>query len=145
MAFYLLTKILGFPCGSAGKECAWNIGDLASIPGLGRSAGKGKDYPLQYSGLENSIDCKSMGSHRIRHNWETFTIIIFLKWEMVRIEIALKYVFLSFSSFSHLVSVTLSWSFPVPVGSHPSFGTWTSHTFMAGQQIEESWNLWVFK
>ena len=47
---------LGFPCGPAGKECACNAGDLGSIPGLGRSSGEGKGYPLQYSGLENSID-----------------------------------------------------------------------------------------
>ena len=46
----------GFPCGSAGKESAWNVGDLGSIPGLGRSPGEGKGYPLQYSGLENSMD-----------------------------------------------------------------------------------------
>ena len=37
-----------------GKESACNIGDLGSIPGLGRSPGEGKGYPLQYSGLENS-------------------------------------------------------------------------------------------
>jgi len=47
---------LGFPCGSAGKESAYNAGDLGSIPGLGRSPGEGKGYPLQYSGLENSMD-----------------------------------------------------------------------------------------
>ena len=47
----------GFPCGSAGKESACNAGDRGSIPGLGRSPGKGKGYPLQYSGLENSMDC----------------------------------------------------------------------------------------
>ena len=47
----------GFPCGSAGKESACNMGDLGSIPGLGRSPGEGKGYPLQYSGLENSMDC----------------------------------------------------------------------------------------
>ena len=46
-----------FPCGSAGKESACNAGDLGSIPGLGRSPGEGKEYPLQYSGLENSMDC----------------------------------------------------------------------------------------
>ena len=49
--------ILGFPCGSAGKESVHNVGDLGSIPGLGRSPGEGKGYPLQYSGLENSMDC----------------------------------------------------------------------------------------
>ena len=48
---------LGFPCGSAGKEPACNAGDLGSVPGLGRSPGEGKGYPLQYSGLENSMDC----------------------------------------------------------------------------------------
>ena len=47
----------GFPCGSAGKESACNAGDLGSISGLGRSPGEGKGYPLQYSGLENSMDC----------------------------------------------------------------------------------------
>ena len=47
----------GLPCGSAGEEPACSAGDLASIPGLGRSPGKGKGYPLQYSGLENSTDC----------------------------------------------------------------------------------------
>ena len=47
----------GFPCGSAGKESACNAGDMGSIPGLGRSPGEGKGYPLQYSGLENSMDC----------------------------------------------------------------------------------------
>ncbi|CAI9175881.1 unnamed protein product [Rangifer tarandus platyrhynchus] len=47
----------GFPCGSAGKESTCNAGDLGSIPGLGRSPGEGKGYPLQYSGLENSMDC----------------------------------------------------------------------------------------
>ena len=51
----------GFPCGSAGKESTHNEGDLGSIPGLGRSPGEGKGYPLQYSGLENSLDCTVHG------------------------------------------------------------------------------------
>ena len=46
-----------FPCGSAGKESACNMGDLSLTPGLGRAPGEGKGYPLQYSGLENSMDC----------------------------------------------------------------------------------------
>ena len=49
--------LLGFSCGSAGKESACNAGDLGSIPGLGRSPGEGKGYLLQFSGLENSMDC----------------------------------------------------------------------------------------
>ena len=47
---------LGFPFGSAGKESACNAGDPSFIPGLGRSPGE-EYYPLQYSGLENSMDC----------------------------------------------------------------------------------------
>ena len=42
--------------GSAGKESAHNVGDVGSIPRLGRSSGEGKGYPLQYSGLENCMD-----------------------------------------------------------------------------------------
>jgi len=48
---------LGFPGGSAGKESACNGGDLGLILGLGRSPGEEKGYPLQYSILENSLDC----------------------------------------------------------------------------------------
>jgi len=47
---------LGFPGGSAGKESTCNAGDLGLIPGLGKSPGEGNSYPLQYSGLENSMD-----------------------------------------------------------------------------------------
>ena len=54
-------KMSGFPCGSAGKESACNVGDLGSIPGLGRFPREGKGYPLQYSGLENSMDCTVHG------------------------------------------------------------------------------------
>ena len=46
----------GFPCGSPGKESACDVGDLGSIPGLGRSPGEGNGYPLQYFGLQNSMD-----------------------------------------------------------------------------------------
>ena len=48
---------LGFPCGSPGKESTYNAGDLGLIPGLRRYSGEGKGYPLQYSGLENSMGC----------------------------------------------------------------------------------------
>ena len=46
----------GFPGGLGGKESACNVGDLDLIPGLGRSSGEEKGYPLQYSGLENSME-----------------------------------------------------------------------------------------
>ena len=48
---------LGLHCGSAGKESTCNVGDLGLIPGLGRTPGEGKGYPIQYSGLENFMDC----------------------------------------------------------------------------------------
>ena len=44
---------LGFHGGSDGEEFACSVGDLGSIPGLGRSSGEGKGYPLQCSGLKN--------------------------------------------------------------------------------------------
>ena len=63
--------LLGFSCGSAGKGSACNVGDLGLIPGLGRSPGEGKGYPLQCSGLE-----KSMGSQRVGHDRATFTFTL---------------------------------------------------------------------
>ena len=53
--------IEGFPDGSVSKESACNVGDLGSIPELRRSPGEGKGYPLQYSGLENFLDCIVLG------------------------------------------------------------------------------------
>ena len=53
--------IMNFPCGSAGRDSTCNTGDLGLIPGLGRSPEEGKGYPLQYSGLENSMDYSPWG------------------------------------------------------------------------------------
>ena len=53
----LASGVQGFLCGSADEESACNVGDLGLIPGLGRSPGEGKGYPLHYFGLENSRDC----------------------------------------------------------------------------------------
>ena len=57
---------MGFPCGSVGKESACTAGDLGSIPGLGRTPGEWKGYRLQYSGLENSMDCIAYGVTKSR-------------------------------------------------------------------------------
>ena len=56
---------------SAGKESACNTGDLGSIPGLERFPGEGKGYPLQYSGLENSMDCII---HGVAQSWHDLTL-----------------------------------------------------------------------
>ena len=58
--------LLGFPGGSTDKESTCNVGDLGSSPGLGKSPGEGKGYALQYSGLENSMDCKV---HGVAKSW----------------------------------------------------------------------------
>ena len=62
------SSILELPLGSAGKEFTRNTRDLGSIPGLGRSHGDGKGYPLQYSDLENSMDYIVMRAQRVRHD-----------------------------------------------------------------------------
>ena len=56
----------GVPSGSVNEESACNAGDLGSIPGSGRSPGGGNGYPLQYSGLENSMDCIVRGVTKIQ-------------------------------------------------------------------------------
>jgi len=67
---------MGFPGGSDGKESACNVGDLGLIPGWGRSPEEGNGYPLQYSGLENSMD--SPWGRRVRHDLETVQQDIFI-------------------------------------------------------------------
>ena len=71
-----LWNILGFPRSSVGKESACNEGDLASIPGSGRSPGEGNGNPLQFSCLENPMDRGAWratvhGVTRVRHNLVT--------------------------------------------------------------------------
>ena len=61
----------GFPGISVGEESACNVGDPGLTPGSGRSAGEGKGYPFQYSGLENSRDCIVPG---VAKNWTQFTL-----------------------------------------------------------------------
>ena len=49
-------NLVGFPGGSDGKESAYNVGDIVSVPGLERSPGEGSGYPLQCSYLEKPMD-----------------------------------------------------------------------------------------
>jgi len=63
---------LGFPGGSAGKESTCNAGDLALIPELRRSPGEEDGYPLQYSGLENSMDYIAHGVAKSRKRLSNF-------------------------------------------------------------------------
>ena len=75
---------MDFACGSTGKESARSVGDLGSIPGLERYPGEGKGYPLQYSGLENSMDCTV---HGLTKSW---TRLGDLHWYILGIVIALQ-------------------------------------------------------
>ena len=70
---------LGFPCGSAGKESACNVGDLGSIPGLGRSSGEGKGYHSSILAwrIPWTIQSSSIQSQRVGHNWVTFAFSLF--------------------------------------------------------------------
>ena len=67
-----MKNVICFDCGHrlplwlSCEESACNVGDLGLIPGLGRSPGEGTSYPLQYSGLENSMD--GAWGRRVRHN-----------------------------------------------------------------------------
>ena len=61
-----------FPHSSVDKESACNVGDLGSIPGLGRSPGEGKVYPLQYAELENFMDCTVHGVAKSRTQLRNF-------------------------------------------------------------------------
>ena len=70
----LCTMVRGFPGGLAGEESACSAGDLGSIPGSGRSPGEGKGYPLQYSGLENSMNCIA---HGVTKSWTQLSDLCF--------------------------------------------------------------------
>ena len=67
---------MGFPGSSAGKEYTCNVGDLGQIPELGRSPGEGNRYPLQYSGLENSMDCIVHGATKSQTLSHSFSSLI---------------------------------------------------------------------
>ena len=67
----LFERCTGFPGGSDGEYSACSAGDLGSIPGLRGSSGEGNDYPLHYSGLENSMDRGAWQAtvHGVKKSW----------------------------------------------------------------------------
>ena len=80
-----------FPGGSVGRESTCNARDLGSIPGLGRSPGEGNGYPLQYSGLEISMDYTAHGVAKSRTQLSNFHFH-FLSLFKVLIEFVLFYI-----------------------------------------------------
>ena len=93
--FAYILYMCEFPLWLSCKESACNVGDLGLIPRLGRSAGEGNSYPLQYSGLENSIDCIVHG----------VTESDMTEW----LSLSLMYMYVCIHSFSH--SLWISFSF----------------------------------
>ena len=70
---------------SVGKESTCNAGDPGSIPGPGRSAGEGKDYPLQYTGLENSMDYIEDLLEKAAHS-SILGLPLWLSWWRIRLQ-----------------------------------------------------------
>ena len=75
---------MNFPHSTVGKESTFTAGDLGSISGLGRSPGEGKGYLLQYSGLENSMDCIIHGVAKSRTRRNYFNVFFLLDKEQGR-------------------------------------------------------------
>ena len=76
---------LGFPCGSAGKESTCNVGDMGLIPALERAPGEGNGYPLQYSGLENSIGYTVHGAGKESDTTEWLALSLSQSAELITI------------------------------------------------------------
>ena len=72
-----------FPDSSVDKESACSVGGLGSIPGLGRSPGERKGYPLQYSGLENSMNCIVHGVTKSQTRLSVFPFSWWLRASMM--------------------------------------------------------------
>ena len=75
---------IGISGGSDGKESTCNVGDLGSIPGLGRCPGEGNSYPFQYSGLENSMDRGGWQAtvHAVSKSWTQLSDFHFQRYHV---------------------------------------------------------------
>ena len=80
----------GLPDSSDGKESACNAGDPSSIPGSGRSPGERIGYPLQYSGLENSMDCIVHGVTKSQTQPSNFFALLLGRKAMTNLDSILK-------------------------------------------------------
>ena len=78
LSYFLKMFVLFIYLAALGLDSACNAGDLGSIPGLGRSPGEGKGYPLQYSGLENSMDSRVHGIAKSQTQLSDFHFFTFL-------------------------------------------------------------------
>ena len=125
---------LGFPCGSAGKESACNVGNLGSIPGLGRFPGKGKGYPLQYSGLENSMDCFVSGVAKSWTRLSNFHFhFLFIIYHILWV------IFLSVDS---TANYSVSFSLSDSISCLICLEEWTTHNKLQQMSLLSWWLRW---
>ena len=129
-AFYKATAILAsdFPYRSVGKEFACNVGDLGSIPGLGRSAGEGKGYPLSILAWRIPWTVESTGLQRVGHDWATLTYLCralaVVPWSIAKTHLPNK--------------VTSSWG----VGDRIQLGRYNStHAYSKFHCLASLWNI----
>ena len=112
---YAYQSVECFPDSSVGKEYTCNARDLSLIPGFGRSLGEGKGYPLQYSGLENSMDCIVHGVTKSQIRLSKFHFHfhggLLGNWQQIILEILAK------SNWDHLTALTPQ---PQLRAAHPS-------------------------
>ena len=114
------------PGGSNGRESTCNVGDLGLIPGLGRSPGEGNSYPLQYSGLENSMDCIAQGVTKSRTRLSNFTISQknFLEVELPGTSAFLKLLLPGATNLILMVQTQIFTTEDPLVSRTPPWGTW---------------------
>ena len=118
--FYWSIVALGFPDSSVGKESTCNAGDPGLIPGLGRSPGEGKGYPLQCSGLENSMDCIVHGIIKNRtwlSDFHTHRVVL----QVVLVSDGAKtisYSYIHIYTHTYIYIYPLSFIFPSHLGHH---------------------------
>ena len=108
---------LVFPGGSDGKESACSAGDLGSIPGLGRSPGEGKGNPLQYSGLESSMDSII---HGVAKNGTRQSNVHFLSL-VTALEVAGSFTHILFSLLVLICTFSLSQTITIRITAFPDF------------------------
>ena len=102
--------------GSADKESACNKGNQGSVPGLGRSVGEGKGYPLQYSGLENSMDCIVQG---VAKSWTRLSNFhsLFINWATREAQVQTTFGHIRVCWILSLFTAATLWK--PPINSHP--------------------------
>ena len=146
---------MGFPCGYSGKESACNVGDLGLIPGLRRTPGEGKGYPLQYSGLENSMDyvyspwgCKESD----RTEWLSLSLWASLIAQLVKNLPAVQETGVwslgredSLKKEMATHSSILAWRIPWTEEPGSPWGCKESDTLHVGATINSMWKSWQFE